>query len=242
MHSNTIKAPSQYSLEQMAVVDSLGKTHFRDVYATSIANRRNRAARKKNDLHFVVTSRKFVPLEDAKRFRVAFTFYCPRSGHDELTREYIAEKINTRTFQRRARVLDAKFRQALRDMPLPDSYVCVPEHSSISNDFIAVEKMRNRSTGLSVVAMLNSHAVRMKGKACKGRRVEWAVLVEVGYPINPGIASLYVDDGDVGCIDQQMVSPVRIVRPTAAELEKYRIDWSKSGRKSRIKLTTKGAE
>jgi hypothetical protein len=109
------------------------------------------------------------------------------------------------------------------DYAIPQSPFDLPPGQSVETEWLHIEKeIVGRADGLAEVARKN-RALMAQPRDALGR--DWAVLIELGQPV-PGVdIYLKVTPGWVGCEKREVEYPIRIVTPTAEEVEAEKRGW-----------------
>jgi hypothetical protein len=137
----------------------------------------------------------FEPLDSERRFRVTHISWLPTSPDD-------------------ARFLDCAVPRSPFDLPPGQSVLIEWRH--IEDDIVS------RADGLAEVATMN-RALMAQQRDALGE--DWAVLVELGQPMQGVNIYLEVTPGRIGSEKRQVEYPIRIVTPTAEEIKAENSRW-----------------
>ena len=148
---------------------------------------------------------------------------CQQSAEDHAGREpLLGDEVRVRSVEAtfglqpcyRAIALDIRCRHEFRprhvlDLPGP--------LSGGSEDLWSPSRIVTRDQGFAEVAEFNAQAIEQS----PGGRTDWAILIEFGRQVD-GCSSFNFSDG-VGVEHEHVDRPVRVVRPTPEEIDRYAV-------------------
>lgn len=173
----------------------------------------------------IVRRMQFTPLASAKRYRIAYCDWKP------LYPRYDWDSKELKPSEAERAAASDRWWEAKQAYPYPAHTLDVP---GPAGEFLAPDVLSEyhadpfdlvtREAGLRDVATQNLEEVANP----TGYTLRWAVLLEVGEFFAKPLGKFDVDSSGIGAETVLLCRPVRIVRPTAAEVESIgqQLEWS----------------